>query len=192
MGQGERAGAIEALNRLNAQTQLTRTISFRPNPYQANAYERTSRSFNTSQSTENMLNSWLDGSGNAKTRVTELINTTICIRPGDDGGTKLKADKNGCLASTLLDQAVPTTINTPQLGMIYRDPKRVLVVVCNTTCGTTAKPEIIARQQVALAQFGPWRSIRLTSKAFQDKSVMASWTSAGQMTSLTYLSLIHI
>ena len=181
-GEGERAGAIEALNRLNAATRITRNISFTPNP-NASAVDRVSRVANTSMSTERALTNWLDGT-NAKSRdnyIKQLLGTTICIRPGQDGGAKVTANPM-CGNDQLLIQ--DDVGNLPSSGLVYRDQKYVEVVVCNLTCGQNGSG-IVGRQQVALAQFGPWRTIELTSKPFQDKNVMASWTSAGRLTSLT-------
>jgi len=184
-GEGERVGAIEALSRLTALTRHTRNISFTPDPTDNEPHKRVSRRFDTSASSKNRLGKWLNSNGAGL--VDRELKTVICIRPGIDDGEKIPAidakaktknNDNMCGGNTLLKQASPS--KTKGTGLVYRDPKNVRVAVCGETCS-----KIIGQGQVALAQFGPWRYIELTSKAFQDKSVMASWNAAGRLTSLT-------
>lgn len=180
-GVDEREGAIEALNRLIAATRVTRTIRYtpEPNPEILGDYHLVSQRFDTSSGTKAVLESWMKDSAKSKPTSSELLMTVICIGPGVDGGNKLTNDKNGCGAKTLL--SLPILGSPSNDGLTYRDPKYVNVNICGKTC----KDETIGRSQVALAQFGPWRSIKLTSKAFQDKNVMASWNNTGRLTSLT-------
>ena len=202
-GDGQRAGAIDALNRLNTQLRFVRNIEYLPNPNETVDYLRVSKQFNESPSASNTLNSWLSGSeGNVGEMVAKLIATTVCIRPSGVDNAVIVNSYHGCGQNSLLNQnstivprvpevpatdttqaipAQPATLKPPLTGLIYRQPKPVQVVVCNAVCDEP----VIATQTVELAQFGPWRSIELTSKAFQDKNVMASWTSAGRLTSLT-------
>ena len=194
-GEGERAGAIDALNRLTALTRYTRTIPFTPDPNEGEDYKRVSGKFDNSEATENRLSEWLNKSDGSKKLIKEELKTAICIQPGLDGGkTIADTGKSPCGGNKLLDQSQPSelldeddhTIGkndkiTANKGLVYRDPKSVAVLVCGGKCD-----DIIGRGQVSLAQFGPWRYITLESKAFQDKNVMASWNNAGRLTSLTF------
>ena len=211
LGEEERAAAIDVLNRLTAMTRYTRNISFTPDPNGAIQEARVSKTFDQSKSTEARLNSWLNGSPVSGQFVGETLKTVICIRPGIDGGEEIANSMNRCgkyLNPTKLVNPVKLASaekpsgqednkrdgkaqqssrnpSSENLGLIYRDPKSVRVIVCGKTC-EGAQSEVIGQSQVALAQFGPWRSIQLTSKAFQDKNVMASWNAGGRLTSLTF------
>ena len=174
----ERASAVDVLSRLNASLSFVRNIAYTPNRAEKNVQDRVSREFTKSGSTENMLKRWF-GVGNNDDLVTKLLNITICIHPGNDNDEKIAEEYRGCNGNSLLK--IDELSSVPSDGLIYREPRRVRIVVCGDSC----KDGTIGQATIALAQLGDWRSIELESKAFQNKNAMASWSQSGRLMSLT-------
>jgi len=181
----DRAAAVDQLARLNASLQMVRNITYVPNASATDSWDRVSRSFDTSETTKEILERWLDNNdANYASNITNLQKTTVCIRPILSGEPTISTDHRDCGASKLVN--VDVGMASPPSGIVYRDPRRILVVVCQDKCTETVDDDgVIGRAVHSVVQLGTWRTIKLESKAFQDRNAMATWARTGQLTSLT-------